>query len=124
MRIFTRFQCNFAQLGILSVHQPGTQEEPIIITLDSEDKEALVLLPNAACYYAKNRNAVMIVLGNSFEDYLREVLQKNEDEPVHFYYGLSGADITIKNQGRMLIPDSNKWTEEEFPDAKKGVLYP
>ena len=28
LRIFTRFQCNFSQFGILSVHQPGTQVEP------------------------------------------------------------------------------------------------
>jgi len=97
----------------------------ILISLDNGDNEALVLSPNEACYYAETRNAVTVYLGSSFENYLREVLQKKEDEPVYFYYGYSqgGADISIKNQEAMIIPDDNKWRIEEFPGAEKGRKY-
>jgi len=92
----------------------------VIVTLDNGDKEALVLSPNEACYYAKNRNAAGIVLGSAFENYLREVLQKNEEENVHFYYGYpKGADISIKNQGAMLIPDDNKWRLDKSSDTER-----
>jgi len=96
----------------------------VIITLDNGDVDALVLIPNEALYYAVNRKAVGIVLGGSFEHYLCEVLQENEDEKVYFYYGYpKGADIVIKNQERMLIPDNNKWRLEAFPGAEQGKKY-
>jgi len=69
-----------------------------------------VLGNGVVCYYAINRQAIRIQTGQRFESYLVNVLQKKETKRVHLYYS---QDYDVLNQEKELIPDDNKWVEEE-----------
>jgi len=76
------------------------------ITLANGTDAMLVLAPNEACYYGAHRVPIGIRLSDEFEKKLIEVLQENENLPVHIYYD---EDFDVENQDSFLEPAINGW---------------